>query len=243
MKFSAQARVITCETALRRGKSMTERDYYDILQLHPEADHAIVIQAYWHLARKYKVAIGEDAGAERKLEELNAAFAVLGSPDKREAYDLSRAERLAAPSRAAKEETVAKKRVTIEVSYWNLPAWQGILAATGTLALATLALLAGAHLVVTLVLAAVAMAAALVPTPRERDPSRSKGKGDWSARGERELKALELERSTSAVLARWRRGAHSHGRVPSLTQMLSGADTYPRRPASYEPPQEPSEHE
>jgi curved DNA-binding protein CbpA len=204
---------------------MSGQDYYEVLKIHPSADHEMVAQAYWHLARKYNATSAYDLGATKRLEELNEAFAVLGSPDQRADYNRSRTERPAAETEAA-----AKRRVTIEVSFWRLPAWQGTIAATAALALATLALVAGAPLVITLVFAAIAIAAALLPAREDWKPYPSKI-GHWPTQGERELTALELERSTAAIIARWREGTRSPGRVSSLAQLL----------AEREPPSPPSD--
>jgi curved DNA-binding protein CbpA len=204
---------------------MSGQDYYEVLKIHPSADHEMVAQAYWHLARKYNAASAYDLGAKRRLEELNEAFAVIGSADQRADYNRSRAEMPAAETEAA-----AKRRVTIEVSFWRLPAWQGTIAATAALALAALALVAGAPLVITLVFAAIAIAAALLPAREDWKPYPSKI-GHWPTQGERELTALELERSTAAIIARWREGTRSPGRVSSLAQLL----------AEREPPSPPSD--
>jgi curved DNA-binding protein CbpA len=200
--------------------SMKERDYYELLKIHPSADHEMVAQAYWHLARKYNAASGHDLGAKRLLEELNEAFAVLGSPDQRADYNRSRAEGPTAKSGAA-----PRRRVTIEVSFWRLPAWQGTIAATAALALATLALLAGASLAITLLLGAIAITVALFPTREDWRPSSPKI-GAWASEEERRLNTLELERSTAAIIARWRRGVRSEGRARSLDQILAGDETY-----------------
>ena len=213
---------------------MSGQDYYEVLKIHPSADHEMVAQAYWHLARKYNAASAYDLGAKRRLEELNEAFAVIGSADQRADYNRSRAERPAVETEAA------KRRVTIEVSFWRLPAWQGTIAATAALALAALALVADAPLVITLVFAAIAIAAALLPAREDWKPYPSKI-SDWSTQGERELTALELERSTAAIIARWREGTRSPGRVRSLAQILAEADTYHYRRSPKEPPSHPSD--
>ncbi len=63
------------------------KDYYEILHLHPDADAAMVDQAYWHLARLYNTTIPSDGGARAKLDELNEAYSVLRSPSFRREYD------------------------------------------------------------------------------------------------------------------------------------------------------------
>jgi hypothetical protein len=63
------------------------KDYYQILHLHPEADAAMVDQAYWHLARLYNAASASDPSARASLDELNEAYSVLRSPSLRKEYD------------------------------------------------------------------------------------------------------------------------------------------------------------
>lgn len=178
---------------------MSGEDYYTRLRVHPDADHAMVGQAYWHLARKYRLEMDDDISAKKRLEELNEAFAVLGNPVERAAYDEARA----AEAKEERKSQKGERRVDIEVSYWRLPARQGVMAAAGSLALAVLALLAGASFGATVALAAVAVTAALLPVKDEWKPFAHRQK-DWLPQGERELKALELERSTAAIVARWR---------------------------------------
>jgi hypothetical protein len=177
---------------------MEERDYYEVLQLHSSADHAMIVQSYWYLARKYKAGIERDGAAELALEELNRSFDILGDPESRAAYDEARAGK-----RAGKETPEPDtKRVSIEVCFWNLPAWQGMVAATGAVALAIVALASGAPPLPTLGLTAIVLAAALLAFP-ERIPflrSRLPMRNRWR----RELRASDLERSTSRIISRWR---------------------------------------
>jgi hypothetical protein len=58
-----------------------------VLHLQPEADAALLDQAYWHLARIYNAAIPTDSDAKDRLEELNEAYSVLRSPSLRKEYD------------------------------------------------------------------------------------------------------------------------------------------------------------
>jgi curved DNA-binding protein CbpA len=51
----------------------------------------MVDAAYWHLARRYNEAALHDPKAQAKLEELNEAYRVLGSAEKREEYMKQRA--------------------------------------------------------------------------------------------------------------------------------------------------------
>jgi curved DNA-binding protein CbpA len=66
---------------------MTTRNYYEVLGLAPFADGGMVDQAYWHLAKTYQTEAVGDPRARLLLDELNEAYAVLGTPRLREAYD------------------------------------------------------------------------------------------------------------------------------------------------------------
>jgi curved DNA-binding protein CbpA len=84
----------------------TFKDYYLILQIHPEADYAMVDAAYWHLARRYNQAALADPSARARLDALNEAYSVLGSPVRRDEYNRVRARALGdgalpVPERAA----------------------------------------------------------------------------------------------------------------------------------------------
>jgi curved DNA-binding protein CbpA len=191
-----------------------ERDYYEVLQLHSSADHAMVVQAYWHLARKYKNAMDGDAFAERALEELNRSFDILGCPESRAAYDEARAVEQRGDE-AVEPET---KRVSIEVCFWNLPAWQGILAASATIALAVIALTSGTPLMLVAPLAGVAALAALLALPSALGSHRMPFRQRWSRR----IRAVELERSTAQAVARWRR---ANGESQKAVSLLDLADS------------------
>jgi curved DNA-binding protein CbpA len=193
---------------------MEERDYYEVLQLHPSADHAMIVQAYWHLALKYKLEMDRDAFAGHALEELNQAFNILGSPDLRQQYDTAHPRQPSIYSGGSEPET---KRVSIEVCFWNLPAWQGMLAAACTIGLAAVALVAGAQPVLVFCLAVATIVAALLMLPTDflqggRIPIRKRWK--------RKLRAVDFEKSTSEILARWRQ-ANGHRDGPSSLMELS----------------------
>ena len=69
-----------------QGAPALFKDYCLILQVHPEADAGMVEAAYWHLARRYNEAAPRDPSARAKLDELNEAYSVLGSPERHESY-------------------------------------------------------------------------------------------------------------------------------------------------------------
>jgi DnaJ domain len=67
-----------------------EPDYYDLLQVSPEADSKAVIAAYRRLARQYHPDIASDPDATEYMRTLNRAVEVLGDPGKRREYDRQR---------------------------------------------------------------------------------------------------------------------------------------------------------
>jgi len=66
-------------------------DAYKILQVDPEADDEVIQAAYRRLARKYHPDLTSDAEASARMATLNAAWALIGRPAARAAYDQGRA--------------------------------------------------------------------------------------------------------------------------------------------------------
>lgn len=67
---------------------MTERDLYDVLGVEREADDAALKSAYRKLAMKlHPDRNPDDAEAEARFKEINAAYEMLKDPQKRAAYD------------------------------------------------------------------------------------------------------------------------------------------------------------
>jgi curved DNA-binding protein CbpA len=64
------------------------KDYYQILQVHPEAEQEVVKAAYDRLARKYHPDINPDTKANERMKAINEAYEILGDPVKRVRYDL-----------------------------------------------------------------------------------------------------------------------------------------------------------
>ena len=64
-------------------------DHYRVLGVIPGADEVVVRAAYKALAQRYHPDrfAGDPAEAHRRMAEINAAFAILGDPVKRAAYD------------------------------------------------------------------------------------------------------------------------------------------------------------
>jgi curved DNA-binding protein CbpA len=66
-------------------------DAYKVLQVDPEAEDEVIQAAYRRLARKYHPDLTEVADAAARMSAINAAWALIGEPDARAAYDRARA--------------------------------------------------------------------------------------------------------------------------------------------------------
>jgi curved DNA-binding protein CbpA len=68
-------------------------DFYEILQVHPSADPDIIQAAYRRLVFRYHPDRNTSPEAAGIMRRLNQAYEVLSDPQRRAAYDRSRAER------------------------------------------------------------------------------------------------------------------------------------------------------
>lgn len=66
---------------------MEFRDYYQALGVTKEATAAQIKQAYRKQARRFHPDVSKEADAEKRMAEINEAYAVLGDPERRSAYD------------------------------------------------------------------------------------------------------------------------------------------------------------
>ena len=66
---------------------MEFKDYYQSLGVARDAPAEAIKKAYRKLARKYHPDVSREADAEKRMKELNEAYAVLSDPEKRAAYD------------------------------------------------------------------------------------------------------------------------------------------------------------
>jgi molecular chaperone DnaJ len=67
---------------------VTERDYYDILEVRRGASDAEIKRSFRRLAQKWHPDVSTDPGAAERFKELNEAYQVLSDPQKKQAYDL-----------------------------------------------------------------------------------------------------------------------------------------------------------
>lgn len=63
------------------------KDYYELLGVKKSASPEEIKRAYRELAMKYHPDRNKEKGSEEKFKEINAAYAVLGDPEKRKQYD------------------------------------------------------------------------------------------------------------------------------------------------------------
>ncbi|GAA0413998.1 DnaJ C-terminal domain-containing protein [Cocleimonas flava] len=66
---------------------MQYKDYYKILGVDRDIDHAELKKSYRKLARKYHPDVSTEANAEERFKEVNEAYEVLGDETKRAQYD------------------------------------------------------------------------------------------------------------------------------------------------------------
>jgi curved DNA-binding protein CbpA len=72
-------------------------DPYKVLQVDPEAEDEVIAAAYRRLARKYHPDVASSPEAAERMAAINAAWAIIGEPASRAAFDR---ERTAAATRA-----------------------------------------------------------------------------------------------------------------------------------------------
>jgi hypothetical protein len=62
-------------------------DYYSVLEIHKEASASEIKSAYRKLAKKWHPDINSDVNSTLKLQEINDAYGILGSVERRALYD------------------------------------------------------------------------------------------------------------------------------------------------------------
>lgn len=76
-------------------------DYYEVLQVHPNADHEVIEKAYRVLIAKHHP---DHGGDEELAKSLNIAYETLRDPELRARYDRERARASTAAGRATREQ-------------------------------------------------------------------------------------------------------------------------------------------
>lgn len=66
---------------------MEFKDYYQVLDVGKAAPADEIKKAYRRLARKFHPDVSKEPNAEKRMKEVNEAYAVLSDPEKRAAYD------------------------------------------------------------------------------------------------------------------------------------------------------------
>ena len=66
---------------------MTDRDYYEVLEVGRDASGDDLKGAFRRLARQYHPDVNDSPDAEERFKEINEAYAVLSDADRRAAYD------------------------------------------------------------------------------------------------------------------------------------------------------------
>jgi curved DNA-binding protein CbpA len=69
---------------MRENWEINWKDYYRILQIHPFAEHEVVVKAYKVLAEKYHP--DKNPATSQIMKDLNEAFEILGNGEKRSRY-------------------------------------------------------------------------------------------------------------------------------------------------------------
>ncbi|MEZ5479912.1 MAG: DnaJ C-terminal domain-containing protein [Thiolinea sp.] len=90
---------------------MEYRDYYNTLGIARDADADDIKQAYRRMARRYHPDVSQEADAEERFKEINEAYEVLGTPDKRRKYDrIAPSARQESSPRTASPHTTRRQR-------------------------------------------------------------------------------------------------------------------------------------
>ncbi len=85
---------------MSRGGDEPEIDPYKTLQVDPDADVEIIQVVYRRLARKYHPDVLSDPDAQARMIAINAAWEILGDPQRRADHDRTRARRAMATGAA-----------------------------------------------------------------------------------------------------------------------------------------------
>ena len=159
------AKRTTAKTEAQHG--LTKAEACKALQVAPTADEELIMQAYWHQARKVRVLASRDPVARAQLDELNRAYLVL-NPARTEAPLSGETPRLADGSPRLGEDVIASLRKIIDEtrSRWPQHVREVTTLMVTTAVLTYLALSAGADPIWTIVAAGVAAVTIWAPWRR-----------------------------------------------------------------------------
>jgi hypothetical protein len=94
-------------------------DFYEILQVHPSADPDIIQAAYRRLVFRYHPDRNNSPEAAEIMRRLNQAYEVLSDPQRRAAYDRSRAERSSSRPTGSAQETFGSQSYSYGWKQWH----------------------------------------------------------------------------------------------------------------------------
>jgi hypothetical protein len=94
-------------------------DLYEILQVHPSADPDIIQAAYRRLVLRYHPDRNNSPEAAEIIRRLNQAYEVLSDPQRRVAYDRSRAERSSSRPTGSAQETYGSQSYSYGWKQWH----------------------------------------------------------------------------------------------------------------------------
>ena len=136
---------------------LTKAEACKALQVAPTADEELILQAYWHQARKVRVLASRDPEARAQLDELNRAYLVL-NPARTEAPLTDEAPPLVNGTPRLGEEVITALRKIIDETHsrWPQHVREVTTLMVTTAILTYLALSAGADPTWTILIAAVA---------------------------------------------------------------------------------------
>ena len=77
-------------------------DFYEVLQVSPQASQEVIQAAYRALARAYHPDVNSAPGTAERMRRLNVAFATLNDPARRAAYNIKR-------TRASRQQAAAER--------------------------------------------------------------------------------------------------------------------------------------
>lgn len=95
--LSARSSLLLLAKSAARHSILGVMDFYSVLGVSPQTDPVVVRAAYKALMLRYHPDTNKSSNAAARALEINEAYAVLGNPQKRAAYDASRATRYSSP--------------------------------------------------------------------------------------------------------------------------------------------------